>query len=147
MNRQILFRGKSSLSAKGEWVYGYVTYQARTPHGLEDLAVIVDRFGSESPVISQTVGQWTGLEDRNGVKLFEGDFLVYDNPNIIYHVRYDGGAFVFEGKKEGPMLLGWEESIGESPYDGSDMFLGMKRTSFHACLTIIGNIHDNPELL
>ena len=67
MKREILFRGKCSIS--GEWVYGFLNYaehQDKYYIGVMELM---------TPVIPESVGQFTGLTDKKGNKIFEGDVV------------------------------------------------------------------------
>lgn len=129
--REILFRGQ--LRRKGEkvnmageplpsiWKYGgcaqygggAVIYQAEPE---------IEKF----PVYGDTVGQYTGLTDKNGVKIFEGDVVNVDNALVRgrFWVEYGmSGSFVVKDKDDRRYLLG-------------------------GCnCTVVGNIYDNPELL
>lgn len=115
--REILFRGKGNI----EWVYGDLRH-------LNDGRVAIRKDGEIYPyeVIPETVGQYTGLTDKNGKKIFEGDICKhisnYSGNTVISVVTYTDGHF---------LALVDEHSGFE---------LSEK-------LEIIGNIHDNPELL
>ena len=129
--REILFRGKRTNN--GEWVEG---------KGIDlnfDTAYILTKeydscsgyYMGEFEVIPETIGQFTGLTDKNGKKIFEGD--------IVKH--YHDKKFP---KSYSKGVIYWEEE-----------YLRWKRTSENAtcCIAndciyeVIGNIHDNPELL
>jgi hypothetical protein len=119
--REIIFRGKSSdgfYYKKGSWVYG-----GFMPYPNESL-IITDAI--EEGVDPETVGQYTGLKDKNGKMIFEGDIIAWKHP--VYHkpmeVMFHNASFVLVGET----LV----SIGQ---------LSEKK------LEVIGNIHDNPELL
>lgn len=83
MNRDILFRGKCSIT--GEWIYG-------TPvQGAETYSIVFGRVeGSTFPwlyaVEPETIGEWTGLTDVNGNKIFEGDIIKHRDRT--YRVKY-----------------------------------------------------------
>ena len=131
--REILFRGKRMDN--GEWVYGNYGFN--------------DTFTAENHYIFQnkaweffvdpaTVGQYTGLTDKNGKKIFEGDILritwsvtgrkpVHELHSVVYS---KSGFFT---KKDG-VLKGQVSNYACSNCKG-------------LTVEIIGNIHDNPELL
>lgn len=133
MNREILFRGKRVDN--GEWIEGnLLTY----PSGDTRIAVTVSGhknpaiYGSLEFVIPETVGQYTGLTDKNGKKIFEGDIFIgfwkeklvvyYDNCYLGFRVRTPSGS------------------------DNEISYYANYRNN-KIDIEIIGNIHDNPELL
>ena len=122
MKREILFRGKRMDN--GKWEYGFLSWndspRKRSYHINNDV------------VYSETVGQFTGLTDKNGTKIFEGDILNLISPTtneikiknaIVY---YSESSFKIN-KTIGMYsnyLYGWAYSYN-----------------------IIGNVHDNKELI
>lgn len=128
--REILFRGKGTHS--GKWVEGDLLNR-----GYDYATAIrkVSKFGPEViGVDPETVGQYTGLTDKNGKKIFEGDILSERPPMnqtaYIGYVAYDEELAV------------WHFMIkNDTKYNG--VLLG----SYSRSYKVIGNIHDNPELL
>ena len=130
--REILFRGKRVDN--GEWVYGYYvrTSEENADYSLFLKDWIYDYEGwCRYNVIPETVGQCTGLDDKNGVKIFEGDVLHWDS-HWGWYVGYENGAF-----RRIPLddiqRINWEHYPLER--EGLETW------------EIIGNIHDNPELM
>lgn len=138
--REILFRGKSIND--NEWVFGDLIRNL-IYDGREKEMRIGDIYFEHNgdihgtavyKVIPETVGQFTGLTDKNGKKIFEGDIvkgdlgLGYgDNENHIAYIEYqeDGMSFC--------LVEILEEDFGKCAEISDD-------------LEVIGNIHDNPEL-
>lgn len=122
--REILFRGKRIDN--GEWVYG--VFWPNT--SLSDLTIprIIDRDGTAHKVDHSTVGQWTGLTDKNGTRIFEGDIIAtpWNDGEVRRVVHFEDGLF-----KAGTISL--------CSFTGFD-------SPKHNC-EIIGNVHDNSELL
>ena len=133
--RKILFRGKTPSQDKyfddGEWVQGFYTCFNGEEHRLYSGYAEAD-CGEYYPdwcnVIPETVGQYTGLTDKNGKKIFEGDigkgFNMLHPDRKIYQVVYEENGFYYCD----------EDGVTWHP-DHIDNF------------EIIGNIYDNPELL
>ena len=123
--REILFRGKTK---DGRWVYGQL-WVNRT--ATRETAYIVLDDGNLEEVEPSTVGQYTGLTDKNGVKIFEGDVVRYLNSieSGTGVVTFDTCAYQFN----------WID------IDEANSLLMYFQCSEE--MEVIGNIHDNPELL
>lgn len=155
--REILFRGKRTDN--GEWETGSLVI---IRDGCSDKEVfIADKMtGYHTPVIPETVGQYTGLTDKNGRKIFEGDIVLtqdyYDKPYAknrkskkhIGVVEYKiGSSNHFFSRETGKWdaYIEWEaEWIVKIKHYGK--FVHGDWGYFFDC-EVIGNIHDNPELL
>lgn len=124
MKREILFRGKRIDN--GEWVYGFYIESSKEHHlGKRSLIVTGDRsttyVGKEFvEVIPETVGQYTGLKDKNDIKIFEGD-IGKTRRGGEYEVIFDGLGWKFKNINGYPRP--WSTSNGKS-------------------VEIIGNIHE-----
>lgn len=131
--REILFRGKTLTD---KWVEGAYYKQDEFYGEKEDTHIIItsketldNDFALESHiVIPETVGQYTGLTDKNGNKIFEGD-IVKGHWNTVFIVCFDECYLQFSAKT----VDGCTRDIDY--YGNSDSF------------EVIGNIHDNLELL
>lgn len=137
--REILFRGKRI--ADGKWVYGVPTQAKDIVTGKIDTVIVENPTGYDFPVslidfefvLSNTISEFTGLTEKSGKKIFEGD-IVKDKDGIHKGVvQITGKTFVVR-MSEGCWII-----------DSTDLwdFLGTCADN----LTIIGNIYDNSELL
>ena len=141
MNREILFRGK--LEYNGKWIYGDLLQYENG-----DVAIFGEKlssFGCECTemskrdrVIPDTIGQYTGLKDKDGREIYEGDILQYigkrrDNMNKVYRrkVVFHEGMFALLSKE----LSAYSALNYHCMEDGRSAW------------SVIGNIHDNPELI
>lgn len=141
MNREIIFRGKSI--GTGKWLYGYLfNYGLTAPSNVPCISVCVPKSWKEAynlyTVHPDTIGQYTGLKDKAGKKIFEGDILEYigkreDNMNKVYRrkVVFHEGMFALLSKK----LQAYSALNYHCMKDGRSAW------------RVIGNIHDNPELI
>lgn len=135
--REILFRGKRADT--GEWIYGDLrqdedletAYIGGWDYFTADYALQREPF--EYPVSPETVGQFTGMKDKNNRKLFEGDIIEYIFPVTNKAVEKETGVVIYDGcgfhiANDGCMLC-------VASGDGD------------VVIEVIGNINDNPDLL
>ena len=138
--REILFRGKRVDN--GEWVYGDLLRAKGYVNRIEYTVIFTDPaefpkgeyFGAVH-ILPETVGQFTGLRDKNGKRIFEGDIIKipddYDtygmNAGEVYEVYFGFGGFRLKPKYRKNSRGYFLEDSGE--------------------VEVIGNIHDNPELI
>lgn len=130
MKREILFRGKTIYS--GIWVEGDLV-QRTDADGSKHYLIENNEFSEyrSYEVIPESVGQFTGLLDKNGKRIFEGDILklTYDGYSFNCEVKFKDGAFLvykdnaFNGGDADMTLIGW-----------------LKHDDY--VFEIIGNIHD-----
>lgn len=145
--REILFRGKHTDN--GEWVEGNVIVY-NMPYGVR--AVIVRGFSPLSKqvecvsVAPDTVGQFTGLTDVDGTRIFEGDIVRVD-PTPINGREFDGYSAVvgFTGGAFG--LERVDVYCHRNAHYLEHGFCEVFWPFGHCEYLVIGNIHDNPELL
>lgn len=131
MEREIKFRGKRLDN--GEWVVGDLIHKNNGDVAIRtylnvwvDNSDDIDAYGEEFIINPATVGQYTGLKDKNGKEIYEGD---------LFHAGYFGGNDVVLWNKENARY------IGKTPH-GYISYVGREPSA-----EIVGNIHDHPELL
>ena len=127
--REILFRGKRIDN--GEWVEGSLSTEYYHSFGDVMISPSEEEIYKVDP---STVGQCvSGLTDKNGKKIFEGDILKYSYHPLVLVVWHSGGWYFTD--EDDPSM--------PHPDDFIDNWSCMDKEN----LEIIGNIHDNPELL
>lgn len=124
MTREILFRGKRVDN--GEWVEGLLSIMWGQYHIIQP-----NDENTAYPIILKTVGQYTDFTDKNGTKIFEGDIIDFSN-------RSDGDGY-------GVVVYDADETEFGFVYDS--IYRGLGRLYYSRNIEVIGNIHDNPELL
>ena len=140
--REVIFRGKRADN--GGWIEGDLLQIKYYNKPIIECKIMPQTpVSSAYPVIPETVGQFTGLTDRNGKKIFEGDIVRLTDE----HNEIEWTAVVVFGNPNGEYNWGWQlKAIGE--FDGNkDILLWVDMEESGAYCEIIGNIHDNPELL
>lgn len=121
MMREILFRGKFG----NEWKYGFLSIE---PKGL----VIKEPYKNESSNVwhidADTVGQYIGLTDKNGTKIFEGDII-----DFLYRSGYDDYG-----------IVQYDADETEFGFVYNSIYEGLGRHYQSKDIEVIGNIFDNP---
>lgn len=121
--REILFRGKQTTS--GEWSCGYIYSDRKKTY----IAYEGEKDCIIHKIIPSTVGRYTGLTDKNGKKVFEGD-IIKGKEKATYAIGYSDATAGFYAKATLPQRILPCMNIGTMKH-----------------YEVIGNIHDNPELL
>ena len=139
--RDILFRAKRADG--GGWEYGLYAEFVEPAHGKSIYGIAEKRSRHYYEIDPSTLGEYTGVQDAGKRRIFEGDIVIYHAPLNPWIDDIDN------------------EAVGEIAYFGGAFYAKIKRSALtanqylvnhffgaHGCtLEIIGNIHDNPELL
>ena len=149
--REILFRGKSTDT--GAWVYGYYCgpFGDFDEHEICDIA---DTTCSRVDVDPETVGQYTGLKDINGKQIFEGDIVRWASANtyLTSNYVYDrkaygyGSVLIVTSLASGFTLRQIKDNAPDIP-NANRKIDNYSFWNHQGQLEVIGNIHDNPELI
>ena len=123
--REILFRGKRKDN--GEWIYGDLLKNIDCIK-IREREKDITRIAKSYEVIPETVGQYTGLKDKNGNEIYEGDIVtgLFNHTDITGHIVYGSDATFFIERKG---------------------LYGIGLNNAEDWLEVVGNIHDNKELL
>ena len=149
--REILFRGKRTYN--GKWVEGSLVvtsqggaYIISTVEDKRDATVLVNQCSLN--VDPETVGQYTGLTDKNGKKIFEGDIVraTIERAERCQSPRIENGVIGYDCIGMIGLIL-YKDKNGENVW--SDFFneLSLSGLIEDYYFEIIGNIHDNPDIL
>jgi uncharacterized phage protein (TIGR01671 family) len=138
--REILFRGKATNRIEGreyrtkykngDWVYGLLT-DVENYAGFSEMTNTNGVSGID--VDKNTVGQYTGLTDKNGKKIFEGDIVKFKRTNALGYMT----SRIGEVKYYDELPIFYIFATTGDAWDWVDC----------EDIEVIGNIHDNPELL
>lgn len=132
--RKIKFRGKDYMN---KWRIGDLV-QEKWGQGI---AIMIKKNKTEWSVLEDTVGQYTGLKDKNGKEIYEGDIVLYEDWEMATE-NGRGDMFINKG------IIEYNESnccfniTEKQTIDNSDVLF--EDTD---CIEVIGNIYDNKELL
>lgn len=124
--REILFRGKCTTN--GEWVYGSLIQSKNSA------STWSEELKDDVEVDPKTVGQWTGLVDINGKRIFEGDRVKVP----MYRSLGLENLLLMEGTVE------WKNGAFHVTWDDKDE--GRHFVGYLQDVQVIGNIYDNPEI-
>lgn len=142
--REILFRAKAinrkegfeyrTNYKNGDWVYGLITKKFDDEFPILPAEMTNEDGVSGIDVDYKTIGQYTGLTDKNGKKIFEGDIVRYVIVDIDGSEDAYIGAICFEPEKAGFAIK-------------RDDYRAFFVNSWLIDIEVIGNIYDNPELM
>lgn len=148
--RPIIFRGKKVDN--GTWAYGYYVFQPQRrgicgqiiPERDRDRHYVISPLRGSIEINPATIGQFTGLFDKKGKNIYEGDIIraVGNNSAALTYIGavvYGEGAFFIEEQNAfGPKLHSFKKTV---------MYNDMQASAeIEYTFEVIGNVHDNPEL-
>lgn len=116
--REYIFRGKCVDT--GEWVEGSLWNVLGNDYGIIS-------NGAAYTILPETVGQYTGLRDKNGKRIFEDDIVLDEESGYKYQIKWDKTCYVIANLR------------GTTEFDDFEFFIND--------ITVVGNVYDNPELM
>jgi len=123
--REIEFRGIAEHDGRRNWVYGFYLKSAARDGNVRHH--IVEEDGLTYDIDPETRGEYTGLKDKNGARIFEGDIVSFGGDK--YRIIFDDACF-------------WINSVRDAGYS-----MELHTLLGQGDIEVIGNIHDSPELL
>ena len=145
--REILFEGKRTDN--NEWIRGNLVHTQKK--GLDYYEIFTLDGTQSATVKTETVREFTGLTDKNGEKIFEGDIIkAYFQPKNFKNPPYAIGSVIFENGTFKVVVHISKNSTVYNVFEKEDTAAYSIEHNFldrYYVLEVIGNIHDNPELL
>ena len=132
--REIIFRAKNFNN--GVWIQGYYVRLNGNKHFIYTGQSDVDcgnYYPDYYPVAAKTVGQFTGLTDKKGTKIFEGDILQTEDRIVVVEWHSPSAS--------------WDSKFVKYLDPRESWWTGILCSQWGEYAAVIGNIHDNPELL
>lgn len=143
--REILFRGKNE---RGSWEYGFYVKSEYYEGGISHLIIDADNvhydnndFALVEYINPDTLCEYTGLTDKSGSKVFEGDIFKLDKENITGVVRYGRYSNTFNDDPNKTHIGFYVEWNDRMELLRKDLGFWCKRRE------VVGNIFDNPEIV
>lgn len=165
--RLIRFRGKSKLSIEelvsmsvehhNGWVYGNLIQNGDNPYIVGDIVDSSDEYIAHEywiPVHPESLGQFTGLLDKDGKDIYVGSIVQYGEPDSHSPNRDSGGGIIDFNRNEGfhqTGIIGFHAPSfavqGVRNVRGDEIMLHVPIDWIDGGVEVIGNVYDNPELL
>lgn len=142
MKREIKFRAKAINNEffQGEWVDGYYTKVLWSGN----LVDVITDGAHEIPIQIETLGQFTGLHDKNKTRIYEGDIV---RMSYVAEIYTDDDCYEEEGKYVGVAAITANKGVCLNPCVKNGLYNTKYKPLSAYRSEVIGNIYDNPELL
>lgn len=142
--REILFRGKTKNELPSRWIYGSLTDVGHK--------WFIDDYETNARVITETIGQYTGLKDKNGTKIFEGDIVKLTRTNMYapstsFHNKDLVSLHRIYWNDDKHCFYQEHFDIEKKRVAGGGSLNFNDERAKQNIIEVIGNIYDNPELL
>lgn len=142
MKREIKFRAKAINNEffQGEWVDGYYTKVLWSGN----LVDIISDGAHEIPIQIETLGQFTGLHDKNKTRIYEGDIV---RMSYVAEICTDDDCYEEEGKYVGVATITANKGVCLNPCVKNGLYNTKYKPLSAYRSEVIGNIYDNPDLI